>query len=405
MNSPLIQLKEIKKSFGDNHVLNGIDLSIYQGKVTTIIGKSGGGKSVLLKIIIGLIRPDSGSILFQGQPLLEMKKKKRSALKKKISYMFQGSALFDSMTVFENIALPLKETTSLPADRIRKRVNGKMEQLDLYMINDKYPSQLSGGMQKRVALARALVTDPEIVLFDEPTTGLDPIRKNAVHMMISDYQKKYGFTGVIVSHEIPDVFYLSQQIIMINEGKTLFQGTPEEIQQTSDPAIKEFIYGFEKETNGLVGIALPLQGEKRFEEKMAKLKHRQPAFSLVLLTLQNLDELNRKVSQNILRKIVLLIKNSLRTTDTCFRYKSNRIILILPNTNEYRARMTCFRLSNKINDREISETKQNPSLCFSLAAGVAEIKENSSLEQAITVAESRQNIICNFRAPNPEEEL
>jgi phospholipid/cholesterol/gamma-HCH transport system ATP-binding protein len=243
MREPFIQFKNVYKKFGENQVLNGADLSLYKGEITTIIGKSGVGKSVLLKHIIGLIEQDSGSILFEGRPVSEMKKAERKTLKRKCSYMFQGTALFDSLTVYENIALPLKETTSLSDKEINRRVRDKMDQLDLHEVDDKYPSQLSGGMKKRVALARALVTDPEIVLFDEPTTGLDPIRKKAVHDMISDYQQKFGFTGVVVSHDIPDIFHISQRVAMLDEGRILFEGSPAELAQASDPAVKEFIQG------------------------------------------------------------------------------------------------------------------------------------------------------------------
>ncbi|MGD8365719.1 MAG: ATP-binding cassette domain-containing protein, partial [Desulfobacterales bacterium] len=229
MDQPLIQFKDVHKHFGDKRVLDGIDLSVYAGQITSIIGKSGVGKSVLLKHMIGLIQQDSGDILFNGKPLIVLRKKEREALKMKFSYMFQGTALFDSMTVFENISLPLKEKSSLRREEIGRRVHQKMEQLDLNAIDDEYPSQLSGGMKKRVALARALVTNPEVVLFDEPTTGLDPIRKSVVHGMIADYQKRFGFTGVIVSHEIPDIFYISQRIAMLEDGRILFEGTPEEI--------------------------------------------------------------------------------------------------------------------------------------------------------------------------------
>ena len=194
MGQPIIQLKDVSKQLGSQQILNGMNLSIYQGEITTIIGKSGAGKSVLLKHIIGLLEPDSGDVLFEGRSLSEMKKSDRTALKQKVSYMFQGTALFDSMTVYENIALPLSEKRLLPASEIRERVYKRMQQLDIEKTDDKYPSQLSGGMQKRVALARALVTNPEVVLFDEPTTGLDPIRKSAVHHLISDFQKKFGFT-------------------------------------------------------------------------------------------------------------------------------------------------------------------------------------------------------------------
>ncbi|MDM8551749.1 ABC transporter ATP-binding protein [Desulfobacterales bacterium HSG2] len=249
-DQPFIQFRNVFKAFGAKTVLNGVDLSIYKGEVTTIIGKSGGGKSVLLKHIIGLAVPDSGMMLFEGRPFSEMKRAEKKTMKRKFSYMFQGTALFDSMTVFENIALPLVERTSLQKAEIRKQVEEQMEQLDLREINDKYPSQLSGGMQKRVALARALVTRPEIVLFDEPTTGLDPIRKNAVHNMISDYQKKFGFTGVVVSHEIPDVLHISQRVAMLNEGQILFEGSPEELRNTSDPLVQSFLKGSQLTVDG-----------------------------------------------------------------------------------------------------------------------------------------------------------
>ncbi|MBF0398981.1 MAG: ATP-binding cassette domain-containing protein, partial [Desulfobacterales bacterium] len=205
MITPLIQFQKVSKAFGNNQILKEIDLSIYRGEITTIIGKSGVGKTVLIKHIIGLLAPDSGKVMFEGRPLFEMKKSELKDLKGKFSYVFQGSALFDSMTVFENIALPLKEGARLPKEEVKKRVYERMEQLDLDdNVDRKYPSELSGGMKKRVALARALVTNPEIVLFDEPTTGLDPILRNAVHNMISGYQKKFAFTGVIISHEVPD---------------------------------------------------------------------------------------------------------------------------------------------------------------------------------------------------------
>lgn len=243
MDTPLIQFNNIYKKFGRNEVLRGVNLSIYRGEITTVIGKSGEGKSVLLKHIIGLLDPDSGLLLFEGKPFSERTKKERTNLRKKFSYMFQDSALFDSMTVFDNIALPLKEGSSMAKAEIRACVMKRMEQLDLGNIEDKYPGQLSGGMKKRVALARALVTDPEIVLFDEPTTGLDPIRKNAVHQMISGYQKRFGFTGVIVSHEIPDIFSISQRIAMLDEGRIIFEGSAEEIQKETNPVIRKFIGG------------------------------------------------------------------------------------------------------------------------------------------------------------------
>lgn len=243
VTEPLIQFRRVYKRFGDNTVLNGVDLSIYRGQVTTIIGKSGIGKSVLLKHIIGLLEPDAGDILFQGQALNRMSASQRKAVKLKFSYMFQGTALFDSMTVYDNVALPLKERGRLPHREIADRVRERLTQLDLVGIEEKYPSQLSGGMKKRVAMARALVTNPEIVLFDEPTTGLDPIRKNAAHAMIAEYQGAFGFTGVMVSHEIPDVFEISQRIALLDNGRIIFEGSPQEIQHNDEPAIQAFIRG------------------------------------------------------------------------------------------------------------------------------------------------------------------
>ena len=243
MTEPLIQFKQVFKRFGENTVLKGVDLSIYRGQVTTIIGKSGIGKSVLLKHIIGLLTPDSGEIFFEGRALNAMTPGESKVAKLKFSYMFQGTALFDSMTVYENVALPLKEKSRMPFKEIEERVRERLTQLDLVGIEEKYPSQLSGGMKKRVAMARALVTDPEIVLFDEPTTGLDPIRKNAAHSMIAEHQNTFGFTGVMVSHEIPDVFYISQRIAMLDEGRIIFQGSPDEIRKSEDPVIRAFISG------------------------------------------------------------------------------------------------------------------------------------------------------------------
>lgn len=242
-NTPLIEIKHMAKSFGALEVLKDINLTIHPGEITAIIGKSGEGKSVLLKHIIGLLRPDTGQLIFAGKDLNDYTKIEYAELKDKFSYMFQDSALFDSMTVYENIALPLVESHRLSKSEITERVQQRMQQLDIGGTDEQYPGQISGGMKKRVALARALVTDPEIILFDEPTTGLDPIRKKAVHTMISEYQQKLGFTGVVVSHEIPDIFSIAQRVIVLNEGKVIFQGSPAELEQTSDPIILSFIQG------------------------------------------------------------------------------------------------------------------------------------------------------------------
>jgi len=401
MNQPLIQLENVYKKFGQNQILRGANLNIYKGEVTTVIGKSGVGKSVLLKHIIGLLKPDSGRILFQGQPLSEMKKDQRKALKNKISYLFQGTALFDSMTVFDNIALPLNEKRSFPKDQIKERVRNTMLQLDLKDIDDKYPSQLSGGMKKRVALARALVTDPEIVLFDEPTTGLDPIRKNAVHSMISDYQKRFGFTGIVVSHEIPDIFYISQRVAMLEEGRIVFEGTPQEIQETADPEVQQFIMGLQSGHDHLTGMDTQPQGEKRFLEEMARLQRHQIAFSLILLSIGNLEEIHDTVgylaAQNVLKNFSFQVLRRLRITDICSRYGLDKILVVLPNTDIDQARVVCEKLARDIKADEIVGIRPHKEFCFSVNAGFAEAQPDTQIEKVIASAESSQNKLCEFR--------
>jgi phospholipid/cholesterol/gamma-HCH transport system ATP-binding protein len=242
---------------------------IFPGQVTTISGKSGTGKSVLLKHIIGLLQPDAGEILLYGQPLSKMKPSQINQLRTRFSYVFQDAALFDSMTVYGNIALPLLEGTSLAKSEIIERVEDKMQQFELHTFRDKYPAELSGGMKRRVALARALVTDPEFVLLDEPTAGLDPVRRNAVYAMIVDFQKKFGFTAVIISHEVSDIFFFSQRIAMLDEGKIRFEGSSEDIQHCTDSVVRLFIQGLEKPRDALTGMATLLQGERKFQEENA----------------------------------------------------------------------------------------------------------------------------------------
>jgi len=240
VKTSLIEFKNVTKSFGENVVLHEANLKIYENEITTIIGKSGTGKSVLLKHIIGLLAPDEGNIFFKGKSVNKMDRKEWDRCRMQISYMFQNNALFDSMTVFENISLPLSQTTSLKKNEIEKRVMSRIEQMELSDVVHKYPSELSGGMQKRVALARALITDPAIVLFDEPTTGQDPVRKNVILSMIARYRKQFGFTAVLISHDIPDIFYISDRILILWEGKLDFQGTFEELAKTDHPMMREF---------------------------------------------------------------------------------------------------------------------------------------------------------------------
>ncbi|MCP3875853.1 MAG: ATP-binding cassette domain-containing protein [Desulfobacteraceae bacterium] len=243
MTAPLIQFVDVTKSFGTLNVLKGLNLSIFKGETLAVIGKSGTGKSVLLKHIIGLIQPDSGKILIEGHPLHRLPIEKIKSFQKQLSYMFQENALFDFLNIYDNIALPLAENSNFPKAQIKDKVFTRMNQMGLIDIEDKFPAQLSGGMRKRVALARALVTDPTIVLFDEPTTGLDPVRKKNVHLMIQEYQEKLGFTAVIVSHDIPEIFNVAQRIAMLDEGIIMFEGTKKGILESHSNILNAFVRG------------------------------------------------------------------------------------------------------------------------------------------------------------------
>lgn len=255
MNDALIEIRDLRKSFQGQSILRGVNLLVPEGGITLIIGKSGEGKSVLLKHIVGLLRPDSGEILFQGRPLTRMSRAERGVLARSMSFMFQNMALFDSLTVFENIALPLREKTRLSERDIAARVMDKVERLELGAVTMKYPSQISGGMQKRVALARALINEPRVILFDEPTTGLDPIRKNAVLSLIATSRENFGFTALMVSHDIPDVFRIAAKVALLDGGRIVFDGTPREIQATDDPVVTRFLAGEEDPETGLEGAA------------------------------------------------------------------------------------------------------------------------------------------------------
>jgi phospholipid/cholesterol/gamma-HCH transport system ATP-binding protein len=239
----MITLRNVHKSFGSQKVLDGLDLDIPDGKITAIIGPSGEGKSVLLKHLIGLLQPDSGAVEVDGESIVGLRRSELNRIREKFGMLFQNVALFDSMTVFENVAFPLQEKTLLSKVEIRDRVLAALEDVGLKNIENKFPDELSGGMKKRVGLARAVVLNPKIILFDEPTTGLDPIIKRAIHQLIKDTHAKFGFTAVIVSHEIPEIFDVAQNVAMLFRGRILQHGSTDEIINSTDPAIRQFISG------------------------------------------------------------------------------------------------------------------------------------------------------------------
>ena len=239
----MIELIDVHKSFGKHRVLTGLNLSIEDGKTTVIIGRSGGGKSVLLKHIIGLIKPDQGQVLVDGVDMARLNDRELNEIRKKFGMLFQEAALFDSMTVGENVAFPLREHARLKEKEIREVVSDRLRAVGLSGVEEKMPSELSGGMRKRVGLARAIALRPQIVLFDEPTTGLDPVMTEAINHLIMDTQESFHLTCVVISHDLQSIFRIGHKIAMLYEGVIIAQGTPEEIRASRDPVIEQFLAG------------------------------------------------------------------------------------------------------------------------------------------------------------------
>lgn len=252
----MIKLVGVEKTLGGQPVLRGVDLTIPVGKITTIIGRSGEGKSVLLKHMIGLLQPDRGEVWVDGVEISRLKGRALNDVRRRFAMLFQGAALFDSLSVFENVAFPLREKLRLPDDEVRRKVEEKLAQVGLADMGHKYPAELSGGMKKRTGLARALVMEPEIILFDEPTTGLDPLMAKTIHDLIVETHRALGFTAVMVSHEIPEVFLISDWVAMLKDGKIAAMAPSDEFQRTEDPGIREFI-----SVGGTISLA-PTQAER-----------------------------------------------------------------------------------------------------------------------------------------------
>ncbi len=239
----MIRVENLRKSFGGQPVLKGVNLEVNRGEIMIVIGQSGGGKTVLLKHLLGLLGADAGRIVVAGVDITELRGEALDAVRRRYGVVFQGGALFDSMSVFDNVAFPLRERTALGRAEIAERANAKLEQVGLGVMGEKNPAEISGGMRKRVAIARALVTEPEIVFFDEPTTGLDPVLVNTIHGLIVDLHAKFAFTAVMVSHEIPEIFKIAQRVAMLYDGRIVEVGPAEAIQNSPNPVIQQFIRG------------------------------------------------------------------------------------------------------------------------------------------------------------------
>ncbi|MCK4738687.1 MAG: ABC transporter ATP-binding protein [Deltaproteobacteria bacterium] len=242
----MIKIRDLKKSFKTKIVLDGVNLDIEKGKITVIIGRSGEGKSVFIKHIIGLIKPDSGHIYLDDKDIVSLSESEHSSILKRFGMLFQGAALFDSMTVAENVGFPLREHTGLSSKDILTTVKEKLRRVGLVGIEDLMPAELSGGMKKRVGLARAIIMDPEVVIFDEPTTGLDPVMSANIGELMLDTQKALKTTYIAITHDIALTFRVADYVAMLHEGRIIAEGTVEEIKNNPNPILQQFLTGSTK---------------------------------------------------------------------------------------------------------------------------------------------------------------
>jgi phospholipid/cholesterol/gamma-HCH transport system ATP-binding protein len=239
----MITIRGLRKRLGTKQVLDGVDLDVEAGETVVVLGPSGTGKSVLLKHIIGLMKPDEGSIEIEGEDIAHMDEAELNRVRKRFGMLFQGAALFDSLTVGENVALPMREHLKLPEAEIRRRVAERLSWVGLQGVEDMKPASLSGGMKKRVGLARAVAIDPAYILYDEPTTGLDPIMSDVINELIRSIQKRMGVTSVVVTHDLHSAWKVGDRLALLHEGRVQFTGTPAEAQATNDLLVRQFIEG------------------------------------------------------------------------------------------------------------------------------------------------------------------
>jgi len=243
VNDPMIEISDLRKSFGENRVLKGVNLRVNRGETVVVMGRSGCGKSVLLKHIIGLMKPDSGRIVVDGIEVTALKGEDLIEFRKRFGMLFQGSALFDSLSVWENVGLGLLEHTDLSEQEVRRIAREKLELVGLTQVEDLRPSELSGGMKKRVGLARAIAMDPPVILYDEPTTGLDPIMADVINQLIRHLQAKLKVTSIAVTHDMNSAMKIGDRLAMLYGGRIVFEGTPEEVKATDNEVVRQFVEG------------------------------------------------------------------------------------------------------------------------------------------------------------------
>ncbi len=240
MSKPLIEIRDLKKSFETLTVLNGVSLDVNSGENFIVFGQSGTGKSVLLKCIVGLLQPDSGDILVEGKSIINLPQKELSEFRKSLGFLFQGAALYDSMSVRENLEFPLKRNFNFTQDEIDQKVISTLEMVGLEDSVDKMPSELSGGMRKRIGLARSIITEPKIMLYDEPTTGLDPITSKEISVLILELQKKLKMTSIVVTHDLLCAEIIADRAIILHNGNIIKEGTIDELTSSDDKLLRNF---------------------------------------------------------------------------------------------------------------------------------------------------------------------
>ncbi|KPK16409.1 MAG: hypothetical protein AMK69_26295 [Nitrospira bacterium SG8_3] len=385
-NHPLIEFKDVTKRFGDRTILSGVNLKIYDGEVTTIIGKSGTGKSVLLKHIIGLLRPDEGSILFRGKPIRKMAKAEWNAYLGQISYMFQNNALFDSMTVFENVAMPVRQTTKWSKKEIDEKVIARIKQTELTEVVDKYPSELSGGM-----------------------TGQDLIRRNAILSMIAGYQKKLAFTAILISHDLPDVFFISNRILALDEGKVVFQGTPEEFDDFRHPFVDEFVRSLEGFQEHLTGLYSNRSFKVRYQKQMSQ-RHPHDTFALVTFAIDDLDlvdtTLGHKASQEVISAMGTYVNKHFGSVGGfSTRESREQFVIVLPFSDLNEAQRILEDFATDLREEGLSDVQTSAQIpegecfAFSVSAGLAEGKRDEEIGSVLGRAKSQRKTIARFQCP------
>lgn len=408
--TPLIEFKNVTKRFGSLLVLDNVNLKIYDGEVSVIIGLSGTGKSVLLKHIVGLLEPDAGEILYNGKSIQKMSAAEKKAYLNDVSYMFQSNALFDSMTVAENVGLPLRYDMGLSKKDAHKRVMECLQQTDLVGFEGLYPSQLSGGMQKRVALARALATGPKVVLFDEPTTGQDPVRKNAILSMVAQYQQRFGFTAVLISHDIPDVFFISDRILVLYDRKIAFEGSPQELSKASLPFKNELLQSLKEFETNINSLYAMQQFKLRYQGELSP-----PAdnYAYVLAVLSLADFMNicnclgKEACQQILQHFENLLEQyfGARIPGSFFaRLKLNEFTIMLPNMDVASAQHILAEFADEfLAKTKLEDFTQKPgvggksALTIDMMAGTATGDANVYIEKVFAEAQKNKMILATLK--------